>query len=489
MLKKALICGVLLVCFSITAGAQQDISKLKVGDKMPQSVLDRLPKRQQVPQAQQPPPTGIALPQGLFETEEDKQAWMELVEMITVFERQYHRKPTGKEMAGWLRNGLENADPHTQVLEAREAKDLHDRIGGEFGGVGMEIEKIRDPELPHGIRVLPLPDHPAEKAGIRPKDIVIEICPVIEEKGADKIDTCRKTASMTLPDAVDLLKGPIKSKVHVVVWREGKAEPLRFTITRDNVVVNPIKKAEIKDGYAYIEIRAFTEGLADKFRTTLKDLEAKHGKPLKGLTIDVGKNPGGLLHEAHFMLVSLLSGSAYVNGDAAIIISQEARGKIKPISSAQGAKDVMKGAPIVVIVSGASASASEILAGVLQLHGRASIAGVEKSFGKGTIQEITPLQNSKSELRLTVAQYLIGSKGCEKAVQGIGVSPDILLKKQAGDLLVESREDAFENALPSSTVSNANCKYTFSVPAEHKVVAREMLKTFGFEVQEPPKTN
>ena len=145
---------------------------------------------------------------------------------------------------------------------------------------------------------------------------------------------------------------------------------------------------------------------------------------------------------------------------------------------------MLDGVPIVIVVNGGSASASEVVSGILQLHGRATIAGVEPSFGKGSIQEIRTL-NSGKVLRLTTAQYLIGSRGCERPIQGIGVKPDILLKPKDGELLAIGGEKDLEHSLPTSTVSNADCKYHFSVSPEHRAKALEILKTFGLEVKDP----
>lgn len=384
-------------------------------------------------------------------------------------------------------------DPHSSYMTPDKwIESQEDMQGLPFGGVGLSVEQS---ENPPGILIeAPTSGGPSERAGVQAQDMIIEI-EVTKENGRKVMQS---TAGMTLKRAVELLRGEVNTTVRFVVKREGHAEPIPFTITRELIKVSLVSKKELKrtssGNFGYIRLTSFRERATSEVRSAIlalsEESKKNNGQPLSGLILDLRDNPGGLLGEANGVQDLFLSRDRYkkpgrgfgrtFDSDAATTVQTESRGRIEPEHITGSARDVIDGAPLVILVNGRSASASEIVSGVSQKHGRAIVAGVERSYGKGTVQTIIPLPHGGA-LRLTISQYLIGSVGCATPVQGVGITPDILLKRRPDEKPTRQHEEDRERSLATSTVSSANCRYNFGVPTEHRKTALIMLRAFGLE--------
>lgn len=302
-------------------------------------------------------------------------------------------------------------DPHSSFLDEEGFEELNEATMGEFGGLGIEITKD-----PAGIRITsPIDDTPASKAGIRAGDIIV------------KIDG-EAAAEMELSDAVKLMRGEPKTKIRIEIARKGEAQPLVFDLERDIIKIQSVKSKELDDGLGYIRISQFQERTAEDVAKAVKKLhESKH---LEGLVLDLRNDPGGLLQAAiGVSAVFLPHGSPVVSTKGrsgrdeytykAVESDYRAGSAVTALSELpKEAKTV----PIVVLINSASASASEIVAGALQDHKRASLMG-DRSFGKGSVQTILPMAfgDSKVGVKLTTARYYTPNG---RSIQARGIEPD-----------------------------------------------------------------
>jgi carboxyl-terminal processing protease len=302
---------------------------------------------------------------------------------------------TQKLMEGAI-NGMLNAlDPHSAYLTPDLYKELQVDTEGSFGGLGIEIT-LRDGIL---TVVSPIEDTPAARAGIKAGDQIIKI------EG-------ELTKDMSLVEAVKKMRGPKGSKVQISIRREGVPRFLDLTLTREVIKVQSVKARTLEKGYGYIRLAQFQDRTSTDLEAALRRLAQENGK-LEGLVLDLRNNPGGLLSQAVKVSDLFL--------DSGMIVYTEGRldnQKQKYFAHPGGYTDV----PIVVLVNGGSASASEIVAGALQDHGRAVVLGTQ-TFGKGSVQTILPLENGAA-LRLTTAMYYTPSG---RSIQVTGISPDITL--------------------------------------------------------------
>jgi carboxyl-terminal processing protease len=291
---------------------------------------------------------------------------------------------------------LSSLDPHSAYLTPEHYKDLQMDTQGRFGGLGIEIT------IKAGVLtvVSPIEDTPAFKAGIKPGDMIFKI----EEEF---------TKDMTLVDAVKKMRGLKGTKINISIKREGLPELIDFTLVRDTIRVQSVRSRALESGYGYIRLAQFQERSDRDVQRALETLVAAKGG-LKGLVLDLRNNPGGLLTQAVRISDIFL--------DSGMIVYTEGR-----IESQKQKYFSQKNAswldfPIVVLVNGGSASASEIVAGALQDHKRAVVLGT-KTFGKGSVQTILPLDDN-SALRLTTARYFT-PKG--RSIQATGIVPDIVV--------------------------------------------------------------
>ncbi len=294
-----------------------------------------------------------------------------------------------------IKGMLSNLDPHSAYLEPQAFAELQESTSGEFGGLGIEVG-MEDGFLKV---ISPIDDTPASKAGIQPGDLIL------------KIDN-QPTKGWSMMEAVEKLRGKPGSKVLLTLVREG-GQPFDLPLQRAVIKVRSVKSQLLDDGYGLIRISQFQINTGDEVAKALSKLKRDNGKqPLKGLVLDLRNNPGGVLQAAvevtdHFLSKGLI---VYTEGRLA---NSELRFSADP-------EDASEGVPLVVLINGGSASASEIVAGALQDHRRAVLMGTD-SFGKGSVQTILPLNNERA-LKLTTALYFT-PKG--RSIQAQGIVPDI----------------------------------------------------------------
>jgi len=297
-----------------------------------------------------------------------------------------------------IRGMLAGLDPHSAYLVPDDYKELQAGTSGEFGGLGIEVG------MEDGfVKVIsPIDDTPAARAGVKAGDLVIRLD-----------DTPVK--GMALSDAVKIMRGKPGTDIVLTIVREGEDKPLNIKITRDVIRVTSVKSRMLDPGYGYVRISQFQSRTGDNLREAIEKLQEETGGPLNGLVLDLRNNPGGVLSAA----VSV--SDAFIKDG--IIVYTEGRLDDAKLKFNAKPTDILGGAPIVVLVNGGSASASEIVAGALQDHQRAIIMG-RKTFGKGSVQTILPMDNG-SALKLTTAKYYTPSG---TSIQATGISPDIELE-------------------------------------------------------------
>ncbi|EAU41071.1 carboxy-terminal protease [Fulvimarina pelagi HTCC2506] len=324
-----------------------------------------------------------------------------------VFERvraQYVEEPNDQELVESAINGmLTSLDPHSSYMNAKEAQDMRSQTRGQFGGLGIQVTMKDEVVLVEGS---PFAESPAEKAGILSGDLIVEI-------DGDQV------RGLTLSEAVDKMKGEIGTDVKLTVVREGAEKPLRMTLTRDLITVESVKHEAIDD-VGYIKVNSFNEQTTVGLEEAVREINAEVGDDLKGYVLDLRSNPGGLLDEAVSVSDAFLQ-----KGE---IVSTRGRNADETRRYNARSGDDIDGKPLVVLVNGGSASASEIVAGALQDQRRATVVG-SRSFGKGSVQTIIPL-GSAGAMRLTTALYYTPSG---RSIQGRGIDPDIMVEQPLPD--------------------------------------------------------
>jgi carboxyl-terminal processing protease len=334
---------------------------------------------------------------------------------------------------------LSNLDPHSAYLDAESFKDLQVSTQGEFGGLGIEVG------MEDGfVKVVsPIEDTPADRAGIKAGDLIIKLD-----------DTPVK--GLTLSEAVKKMRGKPNTAIKLTVARKGETKPLEFNIVRDKIKVQSVKSKLVEPGFAYLRVTQFQEETAaDVARHVAKLFKEKDkdGKlePMKGMVLDLRNDPGGLLHGAIGVAAAFLPPKALVTSTD----GRTADAKRKYIASTEDylrghkddfLKDLPAGAkslPLVVLVNGGSASASEIVAGALQDHKRAVIMGTQ-TFGKGSVQTVLPLSNNTA-VKLTTARYYTPNG---RSIQAKGIVPDVIVEETAsGERRERIREADLERHL------------------------------------------
>ncbi|MGD2171302.1 MAG: S41 family peptidase [Gammaproteobacteria bacterium] len=294
-----------------------------------------------------------------------------------------------------IRGMLDGLDPHSAYLNTEEFSDLKIGTTGQFGGLGIEVG------MENGfVKVIsPIDDTPASRAGIQASDLII------------KLDD-RSVKGMTLNDAVNIMRGKPNTDISLTIVREGEPKPLVIKITREIIRVKSVKNRILEPGYGYVRITNFQSRTTTDLLKAISDMQKK--ERLKGMVLDLRNNPGGVLNGA--VGVS----DAFI--DNGLIVYTEGRVEDSSHRYLATPGDSLNGAPLVVLINGGSASASEIVAGALQDHKRAIIMGT-KSFGKGSVQTIQELRNG-SAVKLTTARYFTPSG---RSIQATGIEPDITL--------------------------------------------------------------
>jgi carboxyl-terminal processing protease len=297
-----------------------------------------------------------------------------------------------------IRGMLSGLDPHSSYLDEEDFKELQIGTSGEFGGLGIEVG------MEDGfVKVIsPIDDTPAQRAGVKAGDLIVRLD-----------DTPVK--GMSLNDAVKMMRGKKGTAIVLTIVREGEAKPLTIRIVRDIIQVRSVKQRMLEPGYGYLRITSFqsktTAGLID----AIEQLEKENKGALKGLILDLRNNPGGVLTAAVGVSDAFL--------EKGLIVYTEGRVQDSKLRYNASPGDIINNVPLIVLVNGGSASASEIVAGALQDHHRALIVGT-KTFGKGSVQTILPLK-SDAAIKLTTARYFTPSG---RSIQAEGIDPDIKLK-------------------------------------------------------------
>ena len=298
-----------------------------------------------------------------------------------------------------IRGMLSGLDPHSSYLVPSDYQELQAGTSGEFGGLGIEVG------MEDGfVKIIaPIDDTPAQRAGVEAGDLIIRLD-----------DTPVK--GMSLTDAVKVMRGEPGTDIVLTIVREGVDRPIEITITRDIIRVTSVRSRSLEPGYGYVRISQFQVRTGENLREAVDKLQADADSGLKGLVLDLRNNPGGVLSAA--VAVS----DAFLN-EGTIVYTEGRMEDAKLTFSAKGS-DILEGIPLVVLVNAGSASASEIVAGALQDHRRAVIMG-EKTFGKGSVQTVLPMDNG-SALKLTTALYYTPSGA---SIQARGIVPDITLDR------------------------------------------------------------
>jgi carboxyl-terminal processing protease len=332
-----------------------------------------------------------------------------------VFERvrtDYVEKPDDSKLVESAISGmLTGLDPHSSYMDAKSFRDMQVQTRGEFGGLGIEVT------MEDGLVkvVSPIDDTPASKAGILANDIITNL----DDEAVQ---------GLTLNQAVDKMRGPIGTKIKLKIVRKGQDNPIDVTLVRDNIRVRSVRSRIESDDIAYIRITTFNEQTTEGLKKSISDLQSQLGDKLKGYIIDLRNNPGGLLEEAVTVSDAFL--------DRGEIVSTRGRNAEETQRRSAHPGDLTKGKPVIVLTNGGSASASEIVAGALQDHKRATLIGT-RSFGKGSVQTIIPLGSGNGALRLTTARYYTPSG---RSIQAKGIVPDVEVLQDVPDEL-KSRTD------------------------------------------------
>jgi len=293
---------------------------------------------------------------------------------------------------------LSGLDPHSTYLDPESFKEVRIGTSGEFGGLGIEVT------MENGFVkvVAPIDDTPAERAGLQPGDLIT------------RLDD-QAVKGMSLSEAVEIMRGKPDTDIRLTVIREGEAKPLEFTITRAVIKITSVKSRMLEPGYGYVRVTQFQNGTADTLRKDLGKLKKEAGGELKGLVLDLRNNPGGVLDSAVAVSDTFL--------EDGLIVSTKGRIENSRFTFTAKPSDYVDGAPVVVLVNGGSASASEIVAGALQDHRRAVIMGTQ-TFGKGSVQTILPMENGAA-LKLTTARYYTPG---DRSIQAAGIKPDVTVE-------------------------------------------------------------
>jgi len=305
------------------------------------------------------------------------------------------RVPDKKLLEEAIQGMLNGLDPHSSYLNEEEYRELRVGTSGEFGGVGIEVG-MEDGFLKV---ISPIDDTPAARAGIKAGDTII------------KLDD-KTVKGMALDDAVKLMRGKPGTKIELTITREGREKPITVTLERAVIKVASVKGRVLEPGYLYVRLSQFQTHTAEDLVKTVSRLKGQG--PVRGLILDLRNNPGGVLNAAVAVSDAFL--------DNGLIVYTEGRVKDSQLRFQAAPDDVLDGAPMVVLVNGGSASASEIVAGALQDHKRAVVMG-RQTFGKGSVQTIIPI-NERTALKLTTARYFT-PKG--RSIQADGIKPDIEL--------------------------------------------------------------
>ncbi len=335
---------------------------------------------------------------------EKLEAYIKFTQILNVIESQYVDDINTTDLVDKALKGLmANLDSHSSFMDTKEFKDLSVQTKGEFGGLGISIG-MKDGAL---TVIAPISDTPADKAGIKAGDIILKIN-----------DTA--TIGMSIDESVKLMRGKPKTSLVLTIIRKGEAKPLEVKITRDIIKIQSVYAKTIENDLLYIHVTSFDQKVVQGVKNAIKE-----HKNTKGIILDLRNNPGGLLDQA--------VGLTDLFVDEGVIVSQKGKVASENIEYRATKKDTDKDTPLVILINGGSASASEIVSGALQDLDRSVLVG-EKTFGKGSVQVVMPV-GADEALKLTVARYYLPSG---RTIQAVGVTPDISVPLGKIDFIEDS---------------------------------------------------
>ena len=336
--------------------------------------------------------------------------FMEAYQLVK--ERYVEEKSPKVLFEGAIKGMLNKLDPHCTLFTPDQLKEFQIETSGEFGGLGIQITKTKDGKL---LIITPIEDTPAYRAGIKPGDIIV------------KIDGKEVTPDMTLSEAVKLMRGKPGTKITIWIWRKGWSEPKPFTITRAIIKIKSVKYRILPGDIGYIRFTMFQRNSVDEFKKALEALEKD--KKLQGIIVDVRNNPGGLLDSA-----VAISDFFLPKGKLIVYTKGRIPESIKKYYSLHDPV-IPTDIPVVMLVNGGTASAAEILTGALRYNDRAVVVG-EKTFGKGSVQTLYPLDMGYA-VKITTAKYYMPNHKC---IDGKGIEPDIVVKLSKEDIETLKKE-------------------------------------------------
>jgi carboxyl-terminal processing protease len=312
----------------------------------------------------------------------------------------YVEKPDDAMLIDSAINGMLSAlDPHSAYLNPKSFRDMQVQTRGEFGGLGIEVT------MENGVVkvVSPIDDTPASKAGLQTNDLITHL-------------DGEQIVGLSLEQAVEKMRGPVNTPITLTIVRKGKEEPFDVKIVRDVIRINAVKARQEND-VIYVKVSTFNEQTHSNLVKTVEALKKTMGKNVKGFIVDLRGNPGGLLDQAIHVSDDFLEKGA--------IVLTKGRGLEETQRANARPGDIADGKPLIVLINGGSASASEIVAGALQDHKRATVIGT-RSFGKGSVQTIIPL-GANGAIRLTTARYYTPSG---RSIQAKGIEPDVMVEQE-----------------------------------------------------------
>ena len=304
---------------------------------------------------------------------------------------------------------LQSLDSYSAYMSPEIFKEMLTETSGEFGGLGIEVG------MEFGVVkvISPIDNTPAEEAGVKAGDYIVKINDI-------------QVQGKTLTEAVELMRGPVGSTIKITVRRRGVKKAIIFNITREIIKIESVKSKIIEDTVGYIRLTSFNENSADQIKEKIKEL--RQNKKIEKYILDLRNNPGGLLSQAIKISDFFLN-----NGE---IVSTKSRKKKENRKWFAHKGDIIDGETLIVLINYGSASAAEIVAGALKDHKRAILIG-EKSFGKGSVQSVIPL-NNKGAIRLTISKYYLPSG---KSISEVGITPDIEIAESSEDFRMNTKTD------------------------------------------------
>ena len=330
-------------------------------------------------------------------------------EVLDKIKREYVEEVNQSDALDAAINGvLQSLDPYSAYMSPEIFKEMETETSGEFGGLGIEVS------MEFGVVkvITPMDNSPAEKEGVKAGDYIVKINGV-------------QVQGKTLSEAVELMRGPIGSKLEITVRRKGVKKALIFEITREIIEVKSVKSKIIDNNIGYIRLTSFNENSSSQVRSKIKEFKKNE---VKKYVLDLRNNPGGLLSQAVKISDFFLD-----NGE---IVSTKSRKSYENRKYFAKKGDLIDGETLIVLINNGSASASEIVAGALKDHKRAIVIG-ENSYGKGSVQSIIPLKN-KGAIRLTISKYYLPSG---ESISGTGITPDIEIVENSEEFRINTETD------------------------------------------------